>query len=175
MNTTLIYKMKNTFKILSLLLVLFLTACTGAKYTLQGGKIPGTSFSIENFENNAPLGNPNLNIVVQDLLRERLVRETSLKYVPSDGDAEFTGVVTNYTITPVLGTGAETVSLNRLTITLKVTYSNKIDNKNDFEKSFSDFDDFNSSDDISAKEEELIKSIGTKLVNQVFSQVLVDW
>jgi hypothetical protein len=168
--------MKNRILYLTLFIVFIsLSGCTGARYTLKGGKIPGISFSIENFENIAPLGNPNLNIVVQDLLRARLLRETSLKYIPSDGDAHFTGTITNYTITPVLGTGSETVNLNRLTITLKVSYANKIDNKNDFEKTFSDFDDFNSSDDINAMEEVLIKKIGDKLVNQVFNQVLVDW
>lgn len=167
---------KGAFKVLLLIGILFnVLACTGAKYTLKGGKIPGMTFSIENFENTAPLGNPNLSIVVQDLLRERLLRESGLKYVPSDGDAHFTGVIVNYAITPVLGTGAQTVNLNRLTITLKVTYANKVENKNDFERTFSDFDDFDSSEDINAKEEELIKTIGTKLVNQIFNQVLVDW
>ena len=168
--------MNRQFKLMSFVaLILILSSCTGARYTMNGGKIPGASFTIENFENIAPLGNPNLSITVQDLLRARLLRETQLRATPIDGDANFTGTITGYTITPVLGTGAETVSLNRLTITLKVSYSNKIDAKNDFEKSFSDFSDFNSSDDINSQEEELIKTIGTKLVNQVFNQVLVDW
>lgn len=168
--------MKNYLKIIPLAVLVFsLAACTGARYTMKGGKVPGTSFSIENFENIAPLGNPNLSIAIQDLLRARVLRETSLKYVPSEGDAHFIGTITNYTITPVLGTGAETVSLNRLSITLKVSYLNKVDDKNDFDKSFTDFDDFNSSEDINTMEEELIKKIGAKLVDQVFNQVLVDW
>ena len=149
--------------------------CAGIEYTMKGGKVPGTTFSIENFENAAPLGNPNLNIMVQDVLRERLLRETGLKYKPSDGDAHFTGTITNYTITPVLGTGESTANLNRLTISLAVTYSNKVDDKNDFSRTFTDFDDFESSEDISAKEEELIKTIGDKLVTQIFNEVLVDW
>ena len=155
--------------------IIFMMGCAGIEYTMKGGKVPGTTFSIENFENAAPLGNPNLNIMVQDVLRERLLRETGLKYKPSDGDAHFTGTITNYTITPVLGTGESTANLNRLTISLAVTYSNKVDDKNDFSRTFTDFDDFESSEDISAKEEELIKTIGDKLVTQIFNEVLVDW
>ena len=67
------------FTILSL--VLFSTSCR-VQYTLKGGTIPGKTFSIDNFENIAPLGNPSLSIWVQDLLRDRLLKETNLKYVP---------------------------------------------------------------------------------------------
>ena len=152
-----------------------LSACLGIGYTLKGGTIPGTTFSIENFENNALLGNPNLNIMVQDLLRDRLLKETNLKSVSVDGDANFTGTITNYTITPVVGTGEATVSLNRVTISLMVSYTNSINGKNDFTQTFTDFDDFDSSLDIASEEEELIKTIGDKLVNQIFNQVLIDW
>lgn len=175
MNTTSIYRL--TCKIFALgCLLLFTFGCRGIQYTFKGGTIPGETFSIENFENVAPLGNPNLGIWVQDLLRDRLLRETNLKYVPENGDANFTGVIAGYKITPVLGTGeSATADLNRLTITLKVTYSNGVNDKNDFEKSFSDFDDFLSTEDISSKEEELVETIGNKLVNQIFNQVLIDW
>ncbi|MFT6716517.1 MAG: hypothetical protein ACJA0Q_001159 [Saprospiraceae bacterium] len=142
---------------------------------MEGGKIPGETFSIENFENTAPLGSPAISIWVQDLLRDRLLKETRLKYLPEDGDAHFTGTIVSYTITPVLGTGSTTADQNRLTISLKVTYSNEVNEKNDFTKTFTDYNDFNSSEDISSKEEELIETIGNKLVSQIFNEVLVDW
>lgn len=167
--------MKKLSLYFSILILTALSACVGIGYTMKGGKIPGDSFSIESFENNAPLGNPNLNIIVQDLLRDRLVKETDLKSVANDGDANFTGTITNYTITPVVGTGAATVNLNRLTISLSITYSNAVNPKNDFTKTFTDFDDFDSSEDISIQEEALIETIGNKLVNQIFNQVLIDW
>ncbi len=161
--------------LVSSLSLIFLHSCIGFGYTLEGGTIPAKSFSIENFDNIAPLGNPALSISVQDLLRDRLLKETSLKSVSSDGDVNFIGTVVNYTITPVVGTGSSTVSLNRLTISLQITYSNKVDDKNDFVKTFTDFDDFDSSSDITSEEDELIQSIGAKLVNQIFNQVLIDW
>lgn len=156
--------------------VLFIsTSCTGFQYTLKGGKIPGSTFSIENFENIAPLGSPSISIWVQDLLRDRLLKETSLKYKSEDGDANFVGTIVSYRISPELGTGDNIVDLNRLTISLKVVYSNGVDEKNDFTKTFTAYDQFKSDEDISLKEEELIETIGEDLVSQIFNEVLIDW
>jgi len=167
---------KTTFTSLLLACIIYISySCTGFQYTLKGGQIPGKTFSIENFENVAPLGSPAISIWVQDLLRNRLLKETSLKYKPEEGDANFTGTIVSYSISPVLGTGSTTVDLNRLTIGLKVSYSNGVNDKNDFTKTFTNYDDFKSSEDISVKEEELIKSIGNKLVSEIFNEVLVDW
>ena len=167
---------RTKFNSLLFICVLYISvSCTGFQYTLKGGKIPGETFSIENFENVAPLGSPAISIWVQDLLRDRLLKETSLKYKSEDGDAHFTGTIVSYRIAPVLGTGSTTADLNRLTISLKITYSNGINEKNDFTKTFTDFGDFKSTEDISVKEEELIETIGNKLVSQIFNEVLVDW
>ena len=163
--------------IFSLLILLSCTfsGCTGFSYSLKGGSVPGKTFSIDNFENIAPLGSPGISIWIQDLLRDRLIKETSLKYVPENGDAHFQGTIVSYTISPVLGTGGTTVDLNRLTVGLKVTYTNSVDEKNDFAETFTNFDDFKSSEDISTQEEELISSIGNQIVNKVFNKVLADW
>lgn len=167
---------KTTLTSLLIVCVLYVSnSCTGFQYTLKGGKIPGKTFSIENFENIAPLGSPTISIWVQDLLRDRLLKESSLKYKSEDGDAHFTGTITSYAITPVLGTGGVTVDDNRLTISLKVDYSNGVNEKNDFTKTFNDYADFKSSEDISLKEEELIETIGKRLVDKIFNEVLIDW
>lgn len=159
----------------AMLILCLSNSCTGFSYKFTGGTVKGETFSIENFENIAPLGSPSITIWIQDLLRDRLLKETSLKYKAEDGDAQFSGTIVSYSIAPVVGTGSTTADLNRLTISLKVTYSNSVDEKNDFTKTFTDYDDFKSSEDISTKEEELIETIGNKLVSQVFNEVLSDW
>jgi len=170
-------KIKTQLKSLLFIGIMFLTgSCTTFNYSMEGGNIPGKTFSIENFENIAPLGSPAVSIWIQDLLRDRLLKETNLKYEPEDGDAHFTGTVSSYSITPVVGTTVgETVDLNRLTISLKVSYSNGVDEKNDFSKTFTDYYEYDSSEDIASKEQELIELIGEKLIAQVFNDVLVNW
>lgn len=153
-----------------------LFGCAGLpSYSFRGGEIPGKSFSIESFSNAATLVNPNLAIVMQDALQERFTNESNLKYTDESGDANFKGMITNYRISPVQGTGTETVALNRLTITVKITYTNIVDGAQDFDKAFTSFDDFESTVDFASVEDELMESISKKLVDLVYNQVLVDW
>lgn len=154
---------------------LILASCAGVGYSFKGGEIPGKTFSVGSFTNEASIVNPNLAIVLQDALQERFTNESNLKYTDTQGDAHFEGVVTGYNITPVQGTGDQTVDLNRLTISVKFTYSNAANGEQDFDKVFSSYDDFESAQDFSVVEEELMQSISEKLVALVYNQVLVDW
>lgn len=164
--------MKNIFLIT--LSVIILTACK-VSYSFRGGEIPGETFSVESFTNAASIVNPDLVIVLQDELQQRFTNESNLKYSDSEGDAHFEGMITNYSITPVQGTGDETVALNRLTISFKVTYTNKVNGGQDFDKTFTNYEDFEAAEDFSSVEQELIKKISQNLVDLVYNQVLVDW
>ncbi|MBK21472.1 MAG: hypothetical protein CMP63_04025 [Flavobacteriales bacterium] len=144
-------------------------------YSFRGGEIPGQTFSIESFTNTATLVNPNLAIVIQDELQEKFSNESNLKYTDGIGDAHFTGAIINYSITPVQGTGAETVALNRLTIKIKVSYANSENNNQDFDQTFEMYDDFESTDDFSAIEDKLMKSISEKLIDQIYQKTMTEW
>lgn len=161
---------------LIILIVLIVSACAGIpSYSFRGGEIPGETFSIESFSNSASIVNPNLSISLQDAMQNRFTNESNLKYTDGIGDAHFIGMITKYKITPVQGTGNETVALSRLTISLKITYANSVSNEQDFDKTFTSYDDFESTEDFNNKEEDLIESISEKLVALVYNQVLVDW
>ena len=144
-------------------------------YSFRGGQIPGQTFSIESFTNTATLVNPNLAIVMQDELQERFTNESNLKYTDGLGEAHFKGVITKYAITPLQGTGNEIVALNRLTISVKVTYTNSENDAQDFNKTFTSFDDFESSEDFSSIEDALMVSISEKLVALVYNETLMEW
>lgn len=144
-------------------------------YSFKGGIIPGKTFSITNFPNNANTVNPNLSNMVFDALRQKILSESSLKFVPDLGDAFFDGKITGYTITPVQATGNDFSELSRLTITLSVIYTNEIDPSINYEKSFNDFQDFNSSEDFNSIEDEIVESILKKLVDQIYNEAMVGW
>lgn len=146
-------------------------------YSFRGGEIPGETFSIESFINSPSLSmvNPNLSIVLQDELQERFTNESNLKYTDSKGDAVFQGEITKYAISPVQGTGNETVSLNRLTISVKIIYENEADSSQNFNKPFTSYDDFESTQDFASIEQELMESISEKLVALVYNEALKEW
>lgn len=165
--------MKNT---LIFLVSLLLYNCAGLpEYSFRGGNIPGETFSIESFANVASLINPNLAIVMQNKLQEKFTNESNLKYIVESGDANFKGVITKYSISPVQGTGDETASLSRLEIWVKVTYTNSLNNSQDFEKTFKSFEDFESTKDFSSEEDELMKIISEKLVVLIYGDTSTEW
>lgn len=156
------------------LTTVIITACK-VSYSFRGGEIPGETFSVESFTNAASIVNPDLVIILQDELQQRFTNESNLKYSDTQGDAHFEGMITNYSITPVQGTGGELVALNRLTISFKVTYTNRANSEQDFDKTFTNYEDFESIVDFSSVEQELIEKISQNLVDLVYNQVLVDW
>ena len=162
-------------KKLLIIAISFVALACKVTYSFRGGQIPGQTFSIESFTNTATLVNPNLAIVIQDELQEKFSNESNLKYTDGIGDAHFTGSIINYSITPVQGTGAETVALNRLTIKIKVSYANSENNNQDFDQTFEMYDDFESTDDFSTVEDKLMKSISEKLIDQIYQKTMTEW
>ena len=155
-----------------------LAGCFTVGYSFRGGAIPGETFSIESFTNQASIVNPNLAIVFQDALQERFTNESNLKYTDqeqNENHVKFSGIIRRYNISPVQGTGSETVALNRLTISVNVNYTNSKEPSLDFEKEFTSYDDFESSQDFTAVEDELMKTISEKLVALVYNETIVDW
>lgn len=164
---------------LSILIGLILTACA-VSYSFQGGTVAGKTFAVKTFNlgNKLTLVNPNLPIVLQEALQQKFINESNLKFTDGKADVNFFGTIVKYTITPVQGTGEQTVNLNRLTISIEVLYTNEADETIPPEGkviSATSFDDFASTDDFISKESELVESISEKLVSLVYNEVLVNW
>ena len=62
--------------------------------------------------------------------------QTNLDLVTKNGDLHFEGSITGYKVTSVAIQGNETAALNRLTITVKVKFTNTKDSSLDFETNF---------------------------------------
>src|SRR5690606_40414300 len=74
----------------------------GVKYGFTGGSIPEgmTTYTVEFFENTAPIVNPVLSQTFTEALKERIRSQSSLSQVTNDGDAIFEGRITGYSIAP---------------------------------------------------------------------------
>jgi hypothetical protein len=91
------------------------------------------------------------------------------------GDLNFSGEIKNYQVTPVAIQGNETAASNRLTITIRVKFVNAKDEKQNFDKSFSRYEDFDSQEQFNSIEGELVKVIVDKLVEDVFNGAVANW
>jgi hypothetical protein len=163
--------------ILAALFTMVIAGCT-MSYSFTGASIPPEvkTIQIDQFPNNAPLVNPTLSQVFTDGLRDKYQSQTSLVIVTDDGDLLVEGEITDYNTRPAAVQSDDVAALNRLTITVKVTYTNKFDESQSFSsKTFSRYEDYDSSADLNAVADQLVPIIVEALVEDIFNQTVVNW
>lgn len=147
------------------------------KYTLSGQSIPpdAKTVSVGFFVNKAALAPPTFSQQFTEDLKTKFQRETRLQLVPSGGDLEFEGSVTGYSVSPQAVQGNETAALNRLTVSVSVTYVNNLDEEQNFTTSFSRFADFSAGSSLSAVEGQLTPVISEQLIQDIFNRAFINW
>ncbi len=152
------------------------TSCT-INYSFTGASIAPEvkTFSVQDFPNTASLVAPSLSSTFTTALMDKLSRSTSLNQIPSDGDMSFEGSITDYTSLPIAVTGDEYASQNRLTVTVKVKFKNRFQPKNDFDKTFSAYEDYDNTQLLQSVESILIPQIVDKLVTDIFNAAASNW
>jgi hypothetical protein len=172
--------MNKRYSILILLSVLFsvviFTACK-VNYGFSGAVPMPTvkTFSVSYFQNRARLVNPNISQQFTDGLQEKLVKQTSFNQISENGDLEFSGQITDYTVRPVNIQQGDVAAQNRLTIGVKVKFTNNKDHEQDWEKSFSAYEDFDSNNSLSDIEGDLCPLIVKKLAEDIFNASVANW
>ena len=152
------------------------TACS-IKYSFTGASISPTTHtvSIGHFQNVAPIVNPTLSSLVGEKLKERFITQTSLELVEQGGDFDFTGEITGYSVAPVTIQSNEQAAQNRLTIAIHVVFKNAQDEHGNYDQTFSQYEDFPSSQILALVEAQLVETIADKLVEDIFNAAVANW
>lgn len=162
---------------IAVLVLALAVVCQGCGiYSFSGASIPAEAktVSVDYFPNHAQLVNPLLSDNLTTALRDAMNSQTTLDLVETGGDLAFEGEIIDYRTTPVAITG-QTAAMNRLTITVKVRFSNRLDDTKDFEQSFSRYEDYPSNQDLISVQEALTTTIVEQLVEDIFNKALVNW
>ena len=170
--------MKKTRILLFSLCAVLLTGCGVAiKYSLSGASIPpdAKTFSVAYFPNNATMVSPSLSSTLTEALVDIFTRRTRLTQVDEGGDFAFEGEITNYTSTTSSVSSDEYALLNRLTITVKVRFTNALDESMSFNRTFTAFEDYESTQLLTEVEGTLIPLIVDKLVTDIFQASASNW
>ena len=152
------------------------TACH-VTYSFSGTSIQTDvkTVTIDFFEYRAPRVNPSLSNDLTEAIRTQFRRMTKLEQVEMDGDMEISGEVTGYDVRASAVTANEVAAQNRLTITIKVEFVNRKHPEDDFEKSFSNYADYDSTQSLDAVESSLCTEIIEKLVDDIFNATVANW
>jgi hypothetical protein len=161
--------------IFALLFSLLLSGC--GIYSFSGTSIAPdvTSITVYNIENQAMRINPLLSNNLTEGLKDKYRRMTKLDLTNDEGDLLVEGVITSYETSSIAVTAQEVASQNRLSVTVKITFTNKKYPNEDFEKSFAAFEDFPSTTSLDAVEASLVESIIEKLTEQIFNETVANW
>jgi lipopolysaccharide assembly LptE-like protein len=168
-------KTKTTTLFILLAGILLFSGC--GIYSFTGASIPpgAQSVSIKHFPNNAQLVMPTLSHQFTDALRDKFVSQTDLSMISENGDLQFEGEITGYNIKPVAITGDQSAALNRLEITVKVSYINSLEDSKNFDQKFSRYVDYPSTENLSSIQADLIDEINEMLVDDIFNKAVVNW
>ena len=171
-------KYLNKIHIILLLLVVIPLAVSCGIYSFTGTSIAPDvkSISIYTIENRAMKVNPSLSNTITNALQDKFRRLTKLEMLTEGGDLEISGMITNYDVTPTAITSNEVASQNRLTITVKISFTNNLHEKESFkDKSFAAFQDYDSNMSLDAVEASLRDEIVEILVEDIFNATVANW
>lgn len=173
--------MSSTLRILKsglmlMVLTLIINSCT-VKYRTTGASIPedANTISVLYFPNRADIVNPTLSSEFTESLKDKFISQTKLEMISDGGDLSFEGEIAQYYTRPAAIRGNETASLTRLTIGIKVVFTNELEPDKNFESTFSHYEDFDASKSLEQVEGELVPQILEKIIEDVFNRAVVNW
>ena len=155
-----------------------LVSCGIVKYSFTGTSIQPDvkTITIPYVEYKALRVNPSLSGEMTEALQEKFRKLTRLEQVDMDGDLELVCEITGYDVKAVAVTADEQAAQNRLTVTVKIDFSNKKYPEDDVtNKTFSAYEDFDSTLSLDAVEGDLCVTIIEKLVEDIFNATVAQW
>ena len=130
---------------------------------------------VSEFPIRAALVYPPLQQTFENELLDYIARNTRLQVVDGASDLQIEGEITGYSLSPQAVTENAYASQTRLTISVRVKYTdNKQENK-DIDQTFSAYRDFDSSLMLNDVQDDLCQQISKELVELIFNATLGDW
>lgn len=170
------------YPILVLLLLLNLMLASGCGvYSFSGTNIDPNvkTFSIQTIQNSAPTAPSFISQRFTEDLKDYFQRNTTLKLVPRDGDLQLDGNIVAYDYAPAAIQKVEGVDLagsNRLTIQVKIRFTNTLDPKQDSDQTYQSFFDFPSTlDNTAVNNDPRVRQITNTIITDIFNKSVANW
>jgi hypothetical protein len=162
--------------VLLILIVVFSYGCS-VSYSFTGASISplAKTFSVQYFQNRAPIVQTQLSQTLTDALIDKCKAQTNMKYTTGIGDMNFEGEISDYSTKPQTVAADAQAATNRFSISIKVKFTNAIDPDKSYQQTFTRYEDYSSSKNLSEVESDLSSEIVELLVEDIFNQAFVNW
>jgi Lipopolysaccharide-assembly len=167
--------MRKTHLFLILILICTTNSCNVYNFT-GTGKIDAKTFQVNFFPNNAELVQPGLDRTFTLNLQDLIQNQTNLNLTKNGGDLTYEGEITDYRVTPMMATADIQAAQNRLTIRVKVQFTNKNKESDNFDKTFEFFYDYPAAQQLSGPTlDSAVKIIFERITQDIFNESLAKW
>ncbi len=167
--------MKN--KVLIALLFIIITTESCGIYSFTGGSTgDAKTIQIDYFPNNATLVEPTVSKIFTDALQDLFLRQTNLNLTSTGGDLHLEGEIIDYKIIPISATADQTAAQNRLNLSVRVRFYNKLIEEDDFERTFSFYSDFDANQQLTGTAlEDALNEIFERITQDIFNASVAKW
>ena len=170
--------MSNFLKTCILLaLTLAINSCS-ISYKFNGASIDYSktrSISVADFPNNAALVYAPLSNNLSDAIRDIYQRQTRLEVLRRGGNLELEGEITGYTLTPMAVSADSYAAETKLTLTVRVRFTNNVAPEESFEKTYSAYQTFDSSRMLNDVQDELCNTMITEIAESIYNDTVAKW
>lgn len=162
---------------LPIAVALLLPSCV-ISYKFNGASIDYSTtktISIADFPNVASLVYAPLSNNLSDGIRDLFQRQTRLEQVRRGGNLEIEGEITGYALTPMAVSADSYASETKLTITVKVRFTNNVAPEESFEKTYTAYQTFDASQMLTDVQDDLCNTMIAEIADQIYNDTVAKW
>ncbi|HUH72842.1 MAG TPA: LPS assembly lipoprotein LptE [Chitinophagales bacterium] len=161
--------------LMSVIVLVGFTSCKIYKFTDASVNPNIKSVTINTIPNMSAIQVPSISPLLVEKLQDKFLKETNLRLLQDNGDIEINGVIVDYYIDPVAITNTETVAQNRLTISIKIDFTNNIEPDKNFSTTFRELEVYEANLSSIEVDNQIAPLILDKLVQTIFNKAFVNW
>lgn len=165
-----------TASILTILIAAF-SSCS-ISYKFDGASIDYTTtktMTIETIVNQASHQYAPMSNDFTEALKNIFITRTKLEMVPYDGDLQISGSIVTYDLAPMAIQENAISAKTKFTIGIKIKFVNRVQPSQSFERTFTEFTDFDSNIMFNTIEGQLVHELSERIIKQIYSATVENW
>jgi tRNA U34 5-carboxymethylaminomethyl modifying GTPase MnmE/TrmE len=166
------------FQIISLKFILFYSALNlYGCYSFKDVSIPAEvkTVKVNYIENRARIVNPQLSQRLTDKVRQKIINQTRLVQTNSDeAHYDISGQITDYYVS-TSGISGQRAATNRLNVSVRLVFKNRLDSKKNFEADLNRNFDFDAALPLQQAENQLTELIVQNFTDEIFNRIFSNW
>ena len=123
----------------------------------------------------APLVYAPLSQQFTEALKDKYTRQTKLQILRDGGDFDLEGEISGYNFQSMAVKDGEFAAQTRLTITVRVRFTDKTNPDADIDRSYSAYNEFPNTSTIDQAQDEACEVIIKEIIDQIFNETAANW